>query len=186
MPHGANNNSNHRHGFIAPPAPAPRLPARLRLPSGGNRTGSVPDANAHVLLETSEDVAIEVTFLSLYNPNTTDSNFLLRFVIPILASTGGPTRASGQEYTIRSWDDSILTLDNWIFGTLGATFTLHPPGQRLEFILDSAPTKPIEFYVEFLLHREPTGATGIDPVTGRLGRFNFGSDLEIGQRGSPA
>lgn len=104
----------------------------------GNESGTAPNTNAVILLETEATPRI-IRGITLYNPNGGAADFILRY---------HGYNTLGDEMIIRRYDEQIAATDEWTFGEQGAVMVV-PPMTRVELVLDSDPTTPIEWSVDW-------------------------------------
>lgn len=102
--------------------------------------------NAFGLLVSTEPVGIlvseapdgpvyRINLLTVYNPNTTASGFVLRLVAENIHR---------QDNIYRLFPGSVPALDSWVYGIVGPPLIL-AQGQRYEIVLDVTPTIPLEY-----------------------------------------
>lgn len=83
---------------------------------------------------------IAIRKISLYNPNTVNALFQLRKRI---------TGPDGEDLFLRRENDKILPSKLWKFGEFGGFFSLDKLDHHYDVLLDSEPTLPIEFIVDY-------------------------------------
>ena len=105
--------------------------------SDGAKLIGLDDA-AGVLGRDVERLAIKL--ITLYNPHSSAATFILRKRV---------LDENNEERFIKRFDDSIPATDSWVFGTLGGILILSDVEDWYELKLDSAPTQPIEYCVDF-------------------------------------
>lgn len=110
-----------------------------------NAAGIIVTTNAMTILEAPKTGKRIIRLITLYNPNSTATSFVLDLIV---------FDESGDERRMRRFDDAMQINDSWVFGMLGAILVLRGSHeatlrQRYEVTLDSTPTNPIEFVIDF-------------------------------------
>jgi hypothetical protein len=104
-----------------------------------NAAGLIVTAQPMVILESPEFGTRIIRYLTIFNPNSTSTDFVLDLIV---------FEESGDERRIRRFDASTPVMGTYEFGTSGEILTLRGR-QRYEVTLDAVPTNPIEFAIDF-------------------------------------
>lgn len=104
-----------------------------------NRAGRIFDDQPRILIEGLSNARIAVRRIVLRNKDGSDMGFKLHLVY---------SDETHDEVEIEEEDGSIPANDTWQWGLLGAVMIIRA-GQRLECVLDSDPTTPVEFIIDF-------------------------------------
>lgn len=107
-----------------------------------NTAGIVATTNPHRLLLGPEGGRRLAQLVTLYNPNATITEFVLRLYRP-------SDQFFQMDRTFIRWDDGIPITDSWILGGLVRPAFVVMPRQRFEIVLDAEPTLPIEYVIDF-------------------------------------
>lgn len=104
-----------------------------------NVAGRITDTNPTVLLEAGDAGRMVIRRISLVNQDATALDFKISLVY---------SDAILENESIDLFDDQIPANDSWAFGLLGGVLFIKV-GQRLECVLDSNPTVPAHFCIDF-------------------------------------
>lgn len=83
---------------------------------------------------------VAIKLITLYNPHSAAATFVLRKRV---------LDENDEERFIRRFDKSIPATDEWVFGAFGAIMVLDNVEHWYELKMDSAPTQPIEYCIDF-------------------------------------
>ena len=103
-------------------------------------SGIVSTTEPTKLIGLEKPGTIAIKLITLYNPHSSAAAFILRKRV---------LDENLEERFIKRFDDSIPATDSWVFGTLGGIIVLNDVEHWLELDLDSDPTQPIEFCIDF-------------------------------------
>ena len=95
-----------------------------------NTAGFIYNTNPYIFVEGFDAGTRTIALLTLYNPNSSAVDFVLRLVL---------TDDQDRELEVTRFDDAIAPTSTWPFGHLMSRMVVLP-GQRYEIVLDSAPT----------------------------------------------
>ena len=106
----------------------------------GSVSGIVSTSDATKIIGLDKPGRMAIKLLTLYNPHSSAAPFLLRKRV---------LDENDEERFIRRFDASIPSTDSWVFGTLGGIIVLDNVEHWYELVMDSAPTQPIEYCIDF-------------------------------------